>query len=77
MQADMVLERKLRVLHLGRHQEEKVTLGLAEVSKTSKSTPSDALPPTRPHLLYHPLSVQIYEPMGSSLMRQTTTPSKY
>jgi hypothetical protein len=34
-----------------RQQEERMTLGLAQASETSKPTPSDTLPPTRPHPL--------------------------
>jgi hypothetical protein len=52
MQADMVLERELKVLHPDSQAAGKrETPGLGWVFQISKPTPSDILPPTRPHLL--------------------------
>lgn len=52
MWAEIILERQLRVWHVDqRQQEERMTLGLAWESETSKPTFSDKPMPTRPHLL--------------------------
>jgi hypothetical protein len=51
MQADMVLEKELRVLHPHRQQAERHTLDLTRTLETSKPAPGDTLPPTRPDLL--------------------------
>ena len=50
-QADMVLEKELRVLHLDWQAAGRETPDLARAFETSKPTPSDILPPTRTYLL--------------------------
>lgn len=50
-EADMILKKKLRILHLDPQATERELLGLVWAFETSKSIPSDILPPMRPHLL--------------------------
>ena len=51
-QADVVLEKQLRVLYPDPQTTGTETLGLARTSETSKPAPSDRLlPPTKSHLL--------------------------
>lgn len=70
MQADLVLERQLRVPHLGRQaagrERERESLGLAWVSETLKPTPSDTPSPTRPHL---PMSLANHSSMSLFLFK--------
>jgi hypothetical protein len=47
----MVLEKKMRVLHLDLQAAAGETLGLPWALETSKFMPSDTVPLTRPHLL--------------------------
>jgi hypothetical protein len=51
MEADMVLERKLRVPQPNPQARKRETLELAWAFKTPKPAPSDRLPQIRPHPL--------------------------
>jgi hypothetical protein len=51
MESDKVLEKDSRVLHLDQQAAGRKRLGLALAFETSKPTPSDTPPSTRPHLL--------------------------
>ena len=71
MQADMVLEKELRVLYLNLQESLCATLGIARVWETSKTTPptvtylSVTHTPTRPHLLVMSLPMgQAFKPIS-------------
>lgn len=72
-----MLEKKRRVLYVDQQLEEvRVTLGLALTFKTSKPTPSDILPSTKPHYLHlptqcHQLGTQTSETMGDIFIQTT------
>ena len=52
-QADVLLEKKLRLLLLDPQTSGRKILGLVRVLETSKPLPSDPLPSARPHFLDH------------------------
>jgi hypothetical protein len=60
---------------IGRQQEERVTLGLARGSESSKPAPSDTLPTTRPHLLHQghtSNNATPYESIGAAVIQTST-----
>ena len=69
-----------QILHLiPKVEADRTRLGLVWAFETSKPTPSDTAPPTRPHLLILPKEstnsgsrIQTYEPVRSTLIQITT-----
>jgi hypothetical protein len=73
MQAVMMLEKQLRVLHPDVQAVGLEALGLAWALKP-QSPPQVTLPSTRPHLLILVTSIQIYEPTRAILLQTLTRP---